>query len=235
MKKINFGEVLSRLKQVANVRFQYEIAELLGMSKVQFATQKSRGKLPKIEIELWAVKNGISPEWILTGTGPMKAEQSLSDMGMVLTARYAPGDPRAKGAAQLRTHFTPIPKVTGFLSGGPGSWELSPEVEQYYAFRTDWLKSKGQPAHMKLMQVKGDSMYPTLQNGDYVLVDESQTTPLDGRIMALNLSGEAVVKRIRIELDGRISVLSDSGEVRGPCKPDEITILGKVVWLGREM
>lgn len=173
--------------------------------------------------------------WILTGTGPMKAEQSLSDMGMVLDARYAPGDPRAKGAAQLRTHFTPIPKVTGFLSGGPGSWELSPEVEQYYAFRTDWLKSKGQPAHMRLMQVKGDSMYPTLHNGDYVLVDESQTTPLDGRIMALNLSGEAVVKRIRIELDGRISVLSDNGEVRGPCKPDEITILGKVVWLGREL
>jgi len=165
----------------------------------------------------------------------MKAEQSLSDMSLDLAARYAPGDPRAKDAVRLRGYFTPIPKVTGFLSGGPGSWELSPEVEQYYAFRTDWLKSKGQPAHMKLMQVKGDSMYPTLQNGDYVLVDESQTTPLDGRIMALNLSGEAVVKRIRIELDGRISVLSDSGEVRGPCKPDEITILGKVVWLGREL
>ena len=173
--------------------------------------------------------------WLAQGTGPMKADQSMSDMGVPCEAVYAPNDPRAKDAVRLRSHFTPIPKVTGFLSGGPGSWELSPEVEQFYAFRTDWLKSKGQPAHMKLMQVKGDSMYPTLQNGDYVLVDESQTTPLDGRIMAVNLSGEAVVKRIRIELDGRISVVSENGEVRGPCKREEVTILGKVVWLGREM
>ena len=42
---------------------------------------------------------GINPQWLLLGTGPMKAEQSLSDAQMDLAADYADDDPRKKAAA----------------------------------------------------------------------------------------------------------------------------------------
>jgi SOS-response transcriptional repressor LexA len=135
------------------------------------------------------------------------------------------------------SEFTPIPKVKIPLSGGPGSWELDPQVEGYYEFRTKWLKSKGQPNYMKLMQVVGDSMAPTICDGDHVLVDESRKEPEDGKIMALvGRNNEALVKRIRIHLDGKILLVSDHEKTHdGPYDPEELTILGKVIWLGREL
>lgn len=57
------------MKYVANAMFDGEVAELLGFSRTKFATLKCRGQLPKTEIELWATKNGVSLNWLLTGEG----------------------------------------------------------------------------------------------------------------------------------------------------------------------
>lgn len=44
----------------------------------------------------------INPQWLLLGTGPMKAEQSISDFGMHNEAVYSEGDIRKKTAAAPR-------------------------------------------------------------------------------------------------------------------------------------
>jgi len=135
-------------------------------------------------------------------------------------------------------NFTMIPKITGFISAGDGSLDLSPEVERYYGFRTEWLNRKGQANHMKLMEVKGNSMAPTLLHGDYVLVDESQKDLREGNIMAVVVvSGEEVmVKRIGLEPGGLILLTGDGDKIgRGPYRPEDLIVIGKVVWLGREL
>ena len=40
---------------------------------------------------------------------------------------------------------------------------------------------------MRLAQVSGDSMLPTLTDGDFVLFDTSSATPLDGKIMVIGI------------------------------------------------
>jgi len=135
-------------------------------------------------------------------------------------------------------HFTMIPKITGFLSAGDGSLDLSPDVERYYSFRTEWLNRKGQANHMKLMEVKGNSMAPTLLHKDYVLVDESQKDLREGNIMAVVvISGEEVmVKRIGMEPGGLILLTGDGDKIgRGPYRPEDLIVIGKVLWLGREL
>ena len=79
-------------------------------------------------------------------------------------------------------NFSYIPKVAA-VAGAGASLETSDAIIGYYAFRTDFLGS----AHISernsvLMDVRGDSMEPTLKDGDTVLIDQSEKDILDGRI-----------------------------------------------------
>jgi phage repressor protein C with HTH and peptisase S24 domain len=209
------GARIELVRKGLGFKFGAVFARELGISQSYLSEIEAGKKIPRRSILLLLqYRFGIAERWIFTGEGPERVTPFpvFCEEGLTL-----------------------IPKVTGSLSGGPGSWELSPTVECYYAFRTDWIKNRGQPNHMKLMEVKGDSMYPVLQNGDYVLVDESQTTPLDGRLMAVMIWNEAMAKRIRVELDGMITILSENGERRGPLPQEQVTIIGRIVWLGREL
>jgi hypothetical protein len=62
-----FNEVLNRLKCAAKVAKQKDLEPLLGLRPGALATKKRRGQLPEKEIELFAIKNGISFDWVLNG------------------------------------------------------------------------------------------------------------------------------------------------------------------------
>ena len=54
--------------------------------------------------------------------------------------------------------YTLVPKVQARLAAGTGSLETGGGVIGYYAFKTDFLKRKGHPKKMVLMDIIGDSM-----------------------------------------------------------------------------
>jgi phage repressor protein C with HTH and peptisase S24 domain len=155
----------------------------------------------------------INPIYLFSGEGPVTLKDRILD------------------------EFTSVPKKNAPLSGGDGIWEDVHETELYYAFRTKWLKKKGQPKHMTLWEVRGDSMSPLILDGDFVLVDESMRSHSDGMITALTGSNnEFLVKRIKIYVDGKIGLVSDKDQsIDGPYNPDQLTIIGKVIWIGREL
>ena len=117
--------------------------------------------------------------------------------------------------------------------------ETSPEVEGLFAFRKDWLNKLNIPTgNIELFDVVGDSMEPTLRNGDTLLVDRSDTKILDGKIYVVSLREELLVKRVQKTLDG-IDLLSDN--TRHKPIPvalpdlDKLRIHGRVRWFGREL
>ncbi|WP_027179704.1 S24 family peptidase [Maridesulfovibrio bastinii] len=137
--------------------------------------------------------------------------------------------------------FHPIPKVLARPSGGGGSLETNGSVENSYAFRLEWLTRKGNPKTMKLMAVTGNSMAPRIEDGDHVLVDESQTTLYDGRIFVVRIDQEIVVKRIAKE-PGKILLVSDNPEA----EPRRIEIdlsdeslswqpVGRVIYVSKDL
>lgn len=83
----------------------------------------------------------------------------------------------------------------------------------------------------------GDSMLPTLMNGDMVLIDPLQTRlNLDDRIWAISLYGAGAIKRLQPVAPGKVDVISDNpARENRVVDADDIRILGRVIWIGREV
>lgn len=143
--------------------------------------------------------------------------------------------------------LVPIPLHAARLAAGTGAENHAEPVIEHLAFRADWLKRVGvSPSAARLASVQGDSMAPTLQPGDLVLIDTTRrTVPLRARgpsdlrpspIFALRHDDGAVVKRLERVSDDQLILLSDNPahppQLRSGADLEATEIIGKVVWWG---
>lgn len=109
-----------------------------------------------------------------------------------------------------------------------------PEVD-VLKFPKQWIEaiSHAPPAMLTWARGRGDSMDPTIRDGDLVLLDQSQRTLTERDAMwAFTIGEEAAIKRLRRQGD-RCQIFSDNPTV----PPDEqllrdIHIVGRVVFVG---
>lgn len=126
-----------------------------------------------------------------------------------------------------------VPRLSLSASAGPG--ELVDEEEAFDSIRFSrrWLRSLGlEPASLATIAVAGDSMEPTLRDGDEILVDQRATALRDG-IHVVRIDGVLLVKRIETGRPGVIVLRSDNpayGAIE--CTPAQLTVVGRVVWKG---
>ncbi len=117
------------------------------------------------------------------------------------------------------------------LAAGTGEvvFEESPEVSIAVAARA--LASWAQPERLTCVRAAGDSMEPTIRDGDLVAVDPGRIDPLDGHLFAVRTDTGLVVKRLR-RTGGRWSLTSDNpAHAPRPVAGDD-RILGQVAWCG---
>jgi len=134
-----------------------------------------------------------------------------------------------------------VPYVDVQASAGPGSVAVEDRVGARLAFRSDWLRelASGSPAGLSVIRVKGDSMAPTLADGDDILVDrEDGADRLRDGIYVLRVDDMLNVKRLAINPKGNgFEVRSDNPSYPGwkDCDPATVAIIGRVVWAGRRI
>ena len=175
-------------------------------------------------------------EWLATGEGPMLA---------------APGEAGPAPAAgrhadqQLVTMQHPGAAPPGYVllplveakaaAGSSGSLD-SDKVVDFLAFSEDWVRNTlhRRPQNLALLEATGDSMDPTIRDGDILLVDTSVRDIQSSRVYVLQVNGALLVKRIQVRLDGSLVVKSDNPsyepEVVRPDERSPLRILGQVVW-----
>lgn len=113
------------------------------------------------------------------------------------------------------------------------------EVRGIVPFKQDWLSGifSGSMQHLKVVRGKGDSMQPTIMDGDLVIVDMSQRRIDDqDRIWAVAYGDFGMIRRIRVTHRGSWLLMPDNAVVR----PDEVSdgeahIMGRVIWIGRRI
>ena len=156
----------------------------------------------------------------------------------------APIAAKAMAQASFRngwgTELIVIPRFAVDASAGPGGFNDGDPVSGEIAFDPIWLrKMKLRPQGLSMIQVQGDSMTPTLNAGDDILVDRDDTTDrLRDGIYVLRDEELLLVKRLAVNpLTRQFIIRSDN-----PVYPDwadadlsAINVIGRVVWVGRKV
>lgn len=210
-----------RIKRIRGDETQASFATRIGISKAALGGYERDENSPSADvISKICTKDNISPKWLIMGTGKMRDLAVLAD---------------ATDDADLIM----VPMVEARLSAGTGSLETSGESERSYAFRRDFICRKGNPKHMVLMRVRGDSMQPEIMNNDMVLLDQGKRQATPGPIFAVGFEDAIYLKRVDF-LPGKVILKSVNPdyppveiEIHDQAE-DMFRIIGQVIWCGRE-
>jgi phage repressor protein C with HTH and peptisase S24 domain len=215
MIKSKFESFLNRVFQATGISSQTELASVLKINRSAITQARKKDAIPdRWMLQLYRAY-GLNPDWVETGAGQTYLKAPAS------------GD----------SEFMNIPKVKARLSAGGGSFEAGSEIEGYYAFRKDWLSTKGTLNRMVLMNIFGNSMEPEIKDGDTILIDESQRDILAGAVYAVGVDDTIMVKRLE-KHPNKLVLLSDNTDY-SPIylegyEIDSVRIIGKALWVCRE-
>jgi phage repressor protein C with HTH and peptisase S24 domain len=93
-----------------------------------------------------------------------------------------------------------------------------------------------EPARLTLEIAVGESMLPTIREGDLLLVDTGDDECSEYGIYVLEVRGQLLVKRVQRKLDGTLVLISDNEAYQPDTVPPEllpqVKVIGRVVWGG---
>lgn len=222
---MTFGQ---RLKQIRAGKSQAKIAELLGIPQTTWSNYENDKNKPDFDLlERICSEFRLNSDWLLFGRGPMHLGNEASALAQ----------PALEGED---TDLVLIPRVAARLAAGTGSLETDGDVLGMYAFREDWIRKKGNPKRMVLMDVTGDSMTPKIEHGDMVLIDQGKTDILGYGFFAVGIDDAVFVKQLRVKPGKLIlhSLNPDYEDIEvdmAADQPQDVRIIGRVLWVAREL
>lgn len=210
----------ARIRQVVDLfKNHTEAAEIAGRSTDAVGNWVSGKTVPAFDVlaRLAHVKK-VSLEWLASGKGAMYAGELV--------------------AAGVVADFSYIPRYAVRAGAGSGQLVESENLLGFLAFRTDWIRTRlrRNPANLAVLEAFGDSMHPTIADGDIMLVDLSEERVRGPAIYVILAGNEAIVKRIELTIEGWLVVKSDNPAyetrtLKGE-QAEEFRCIGKVVWSG---
>ena len=237
-----------RLKEIRNSvgLSQKDFGAIMGIAQTSYANyENGRSSIPASLLEALSLKLNLNLNWLITGEGNMYLDNALGDNDETDILRAPSEDEERiyretlekgqKYKIEIETNTVLIPMTNMKLSAGKG-WDW--ESEEIYT-------GELLPVPMKIARrfdeknliaatVKGDSMEPTLHDGEPVAyVKEFENG--DG-IYALAILDEVYIKRLSIDkLKKEITIISDNPKYPAktyPMDQEGLQVLGKVVfWL----
>lgn len=202
---------------------QKDVAEQVGVSARGYQGYEDGRNIPGGDAIAGLVRLGINANWLLTGKGGM------------FNADQAPQETTLSDYIALPLHNdAPAMYRDGAIVGDD-------EADDSLMFRKGWVKHdlQMQPEDLALIRVSGDSMYPTLRDGDVILVNQSPSQQDTDGICVMRVNGVLLVKRLQFLPGGQISVISDNATYKpwtldtSKMAEGDVAIIGRVVWAGR--
>ncbi len=207
---MKFEDFFARVTRTTDVRTQKQLADLLGVGPASITLSKTRGVPRSWSLRIASVF-GLNPGWLETGHGPVY-------QGHRHDAFY-------------------VPKVCARACAGSGSLEVEDHIIGELPFSAAWISRKGSPRDMVVMEVVGDSMSPELEEGDSILVDQSQKRILGNNVYVMGLNDSLQVKRVHVSPGLVVLVSTNHRYAPVTLQGDELDtlrLLGRVIWSSRE-
>ncbi|QHF05741.1 helix-turn-helix transcriptional regulator [Pseudomonas asturiensis] len=225
-------------RNAINLEFAFKISRLLEVAVSEFSPRiaaeiNGPGGAGKVVGAIWdeSLQKSLS-SFVLPSDG-VEADQAIDVQGL------------PSALAQKIRDYKPVvvvPRYDVRASMGPGidMPEMNMVVENM-SLDARWVRQNltfSALENLKLISGRGDSMSPTIRNGDAVMIDIGITTVESDAIYFFQLHGQLLIKRIQRNLDG-LSIISDNAQYRDlpvpAARADDIHILAQVIywWNGR--
>lgn len=210
----DFIEIVEEIKSVISKDFSgkkifdKDVADILGISQMNFATMKKRNKIPFNELLDFCAKKSISINWILYGQSPESLVEATNKFYMV-------------------KYFSDINASAG--GGSDNDFEEIEELEipQEFVFM---LGGERELKNIEAINVTGDSMEPTFSYNDIVFINRSKTDLQRGGIFTVRTEAGLFIKRVQKRIDGKIDIISDNKVYSTQTlEPNELEVIGRVV------
>lgn len=198
-------EFSERMMKIAKLKFNDNLslfARAVGVVQPSLArwvkgeADPTRTNLVKI-----AEASGVSLDWLALGVGNMDGVEPQSKKSEVnLIASNDETFSVIEDCREVR------------ISAGGGGFNDEYKPYQTTKVEKAWLDSRRLKAEdCAMFLVSGDSMYPTLKDGEEIIVDRSKKELKDGKIFVLNNEGAMLVKKVQITYNG-ITLISQNTE-----------------------
>jgi len=188
--------------------FDKDVADILGITQMNFATMKKRNKIPFSELLDFCASKSISINWILYGQSP----ESLVD---------------ATNKFYMVKYFSDVNASAG--GGAEIECEEVQEIEIPHEF-VMMLGGEKELKHIEAINVSGDSMEPTFSYNDIVFINRAKTDLQRGGIFTIRTEAGLFIKRVQQRIDGKIDIISDNKIYSTQTlHPNEMEVIGRVV------
>jgi hypothetical protein len=136
------------------------------------------------------------------------------------------------GARKPAPQWVSVPRLDLSASAGSGAMAEGEATLGHMQFAPRWLRRQDlDPALLSIIEVEGDSMEPTLRDGDEILVDRTPR-PVRAGIHVVRVDDALLVKRLERAGD-RLRLISDNQAYPPIERPAaDVEVLGRVVWKG---
>lgn len=242
------GERFKYFRNIFN-KNQKEFGEIVGIpassiSKIEQGIQEPSETV--IKVMEYAYQ--LNRDWLLRDDGDvfLAGENAKKAGDKVRAVRWVAGKgedpPASTGEGVVREDYIYVPRYDVRAGAGAGAVIESERVVDHLAFKNNWVSNvlgvSGK--NLALITTVGDSMHPTLQNGDLVLLDTSRSKVEGDAIYCFrDGDGNLMIKRIQRLPDGVIVVISDNKEYKQYSlvgeKAESLAVVGRVVWFGRQI
>ena len=215
-----------RIKKVLGVGTYKACFDELGIKRGTFDTWKSRGEIPEPKLYEIASKIGVSKEWLETGeyngATPYQYGKNMVG-GHVITGDGDGHGVVQEAPVQYKQDEVILPYYPEtYASAGGGAFngfDTSSPVSISRGFLQSYfgiIAAKG----MHIINVVGDSMEPTLKNGEMIFVNPIENEGFrDGGVYVLMCGDTILVKRVRQHpITKEYTLISDNPDV------DDITL-----------
>ena len=180
-----------------------ELSRRIGFTQAGISGWKTRGTIPRADIALKTAQVlNTSVDYLVNGTITL--------------------DPTKNTNSFL------IPILNQELSAGHGELLPDDDIVEGLVSVPLWLR-KQFGTNLAALHIHGDSMSPTLNDGDMVVCDSLGWDKSDG-IYAIRMNGNGYVKRIQVA-SGKILIKSDNPNydtIEEPIESEAVNIIGKV-------
>ena len=207
-------EILNRIKDILSDEiqdrkiFDKDVAEALNLNQVTLATMKSRSRIPYKEILEFCALRKISINWLMFN----QMVQSIAN----------------ESEKFERIHY--FKDIYASAGGGALNYDEQSEFLILDEEMVNHLGGRHAIKNIHALNVLGDSMEPTLNDGDILFMDKDSTNPNRNGVYVVSTPVGIFVKRLQLKSDGTVALVSDNESYTDEIvSAEDIRVVGKVV------